>query len=267
MELNPRQRGFGRNLRVAPGEAIEADGPEEACVPQFRRRSPRAGQNGSCLLRRAIMGSMTRRTLIGGAVLLLPQPAPGTGSHEAFRRWFCWLAESLYFMRQLPEEVKDCSSLLRFAYREALRRHDGRWARRWGYEQLPPIPDPHLKAPPLFETGGRMRHFADARHLMRFNTRRISSRIRDAFPADLLFFRSAEGGSWHAMVYIGRSQFESSPENFVVYHTGPEGGWPGEVRRPSLGQLLAHPEPRWRPAEGNPHFLGVFRWKVLLEEG
>lgn len=207
---------------------------------------------------------MTRRSFLSAA----PAAAlAGTAGTEAFRRWFCWLAESLYFMRQLPPEVKDCSSLLRFAYREALRRHDAQWARQWGYEQLPPIPEPQLKAPPLFETGGQPRHFADARHLMRFNTRRISSRIRDAFPADLLFFRSPDGDSWHAMAYIGRSQFESSRENFVVYHTGPEGGWPGEVRRPSLGQLLSHPEPRWRPAEGNPHFLGVFRWKVLFEEG
>ncbi|GIU77727.1 MAG: hypothetical protein KatS3mg005_0965 [Bryobacteraceae bacterium] len=210
---------------------------------------------------------MTRRGLIAAvAAGVFPKPgaaAPGGGG--AFRLWFCWLAESAYFMKRLPAEIKDCSSLLRFAYREALRPHTAEWARQWGYEWLPPYPEPGLKAPPLFRVGNEARHFADARHLMRFNTRRISGRVEDAHPADLLFFRGAGGESWHAMAFLGESRFETSPEKYVVYHTGPEGKWPGEVRRPSLKELLAHPEPRWRPVSGNAHFLGVFRWNLLME--
>jgi len=100
---------------------------------------------------------------------------------------------------------------------------------------------------------------------MRFNTRRISRRVEEAEPADVLFFRAADGESWHAMAYLGRSHFEKSREIYVVYHTGPDGKWPGEVRRPALRELLAHPEPRWRPVDGNVHFLGVFRWNLLTE--
>jgi uncharacterized protein YfaT (DUF1175 family) len=212
---------------------------------------------------------MTRRRWLlaaGGlpAGAWLPAAA---GRGEAFRDWFCWLAESLFFMSNLPAEVRDCSSLLRFAYREALRPHTAEWARQWGYEWLPPFPEPRFQGTPLFRVGGEARHFADARHLMRYNTRKISTRLQEARPADLLFYRTPGGGPWHAMAYLGRSRFEPSAKQYVVYHTGPEGAWRGEVRRPATENLLAHPEPRWRPVEGNPHFLGVYRWNLLMEAG
>ena len=38
---------------------------------------------------------------------------------------------------------------------------------------------------------------------------------------------------------------------------------PGEIRRLSREELLAHPQPRWRPLESNPTFLGVYRWRIL----
>src|SRR5208337_1652084 len=48
----------------------------------------------------------------------------------AFRRWFTLLAESQYYRGPaLPQEIGDCAALLRFAYREALREHDARWAK------------------------------------------------------------------------------------------------------------------------------------------
>ena len=50
----------------------------------------------------------------------------------AFLRWFTFLAEAQFFTppAQRAAEVIDCSSLLRYAYREALRRHDSAWAAR-----------------------------------------------------------------------------------------------------------------------------------------
>lgn len=200
----------------------------------------------------------------GGGAMLGARAGQAAGGREAFRLWFCWLAESVCFMKRPPAEVKDCSSLLRFAYREALRPHTGEWARHWGYEWLPPYPEPQFSGTPLFRVGAETRHFADARHLMRYNTRRISRHAVDALPADVLFFRAAGGDSWHAMAYLGRSHFEESRETYAVYHTGPEGKWPGETRRPSLKELLVHPEPRWRPVHGNVHFLGVYRWNLLM---
>ena len=40
-------------------------------------------------------------------------------------------------------------------------------------------------------------------------------------------------------------------------------GGPGEMRRPSVTELLHHPAPQWRPYIGNPNFLGVYRWNIL----
>jgi uncharacterized protein len=49
----------------------------------------------------------------------------------------------------------------------------------------------------------------------------------------------------------------------VIYHTGPDGSNPGELRRLTVEQLLEFPQPEWRPLESNPNFLGVSRWNIL----
>jgi len=168
-----------------------------------------------------------------------------------------------------PREVTDCSSLLRFAYREALRQHDAEWARSLRLEWLPPLPELRnpVRRPDLFVTSdGSPRQFADAEHLMRHNTRKASSDATRAAPGDLLFYRQlVDSEPWHTMIHLGRSAFDQSPGPFVVYHTGPLRGRAGEVRRPALRELLNHPEPRWRPVAGNPNFLGVYRWNILTE--
>lgn len=187
-------------------------------------------------------------------------------AREAFRMWFCWLAECVFSLKALPAEIRDCSSLLQFAWREALRSHTREWARRWGYTWLPPYPEPRFSEAPLLRVGDERRHFADARHLMRFNTRMLAAAVKAVQPADLLFYRSPNSASWHAMAYLGRSSFERSKERYAVRHTGPGGDWPDEVRRPAVRHLLQLPEPRWRPVQGNPHFLGVYR-RNLLSDG
>jgi len=52
-------------------------------------------------------------------------------------------------------------------------------------------------------------------------------------------------------------------ETLVVYNTGEDHGTKGEMRRVTLGELLDHPQPQWRPLSGNPNFLGVYRWNIL----
>jgi hypothetical protein len=49
----------------------------------------------------------------------------------------------------------------------------------------------------------------------------------------------------------------------VVYHTGPDRGSLGEIRRVTMAELLDHPDARWRPINSNPNFLGVYRWNIL----
>ena len=80
------------------------------------------------------------------------------------------------------------------------------------------------------------------------------------------------------MIFVGPGEwtpegavFEKNvgPENankYVVYHTGPDGKDPGEMRRMRLTDLLNHPSPKWRPVPGNNNFLGVYRWNILREQ-
>ena len=81
---------------------------------------------------------------------------------------------------------------------------------------------------------------------------------------DLLFFRQFSGTQpWHAMVFLANSAFDRSRQPLAVYHTGPMGRTAGEIRRPTMQELLRHQEPRWRPVAGNGNFLGIYRWNIL----
>lgn len=210
--------------------------------------------------------------LAGGILRAVPIPAITSSSdRKAFRAWFAWLAEALYYIPEgrRPREVSDCSALLRFAYREALRPHTAEWARSLGLEWMPPLPElsQPSRTPALFRTAsGDSREFADAENLMRHNAHLVARDTRAALPGDLLFYRQLVSTQrWHSMVHLGPSAFERSREARVIYHTGPIAGERGELRRPSLTELLDHPEPRWRPVAGNGNFLGVFRWNILRE--
>lgn len=207
--------------------------------------------------------------------------APGAGEpgevrlvdaadREAFTGWFTFLAEAMFDRptEQLPREINDCAALLRFAYRESLRRHDGAWAEHMGLDRVPPlgsVRNPTRKSA-LFriDEAGTLAEFADARTLIRFNTRRVGNDLHDARPGDLLFYHVPDQSSpYHVMIFLGPSFLERKRGPFAAYHTGPTDGKPGEIRRPSVEELLRHPEPRWRPAAGNGNFVGVFRWKIL----
>jgi uncharacterized protein YfaT (DUF1175 family) len=202
---------------------------------------------------------------------------------SAFQQWFTLLAETQYFRRQaLPAEIDDCAALLRFAYREALRTHDAVWAHEMALPVPPSASDirqyqyPYTPlAAALFRVrGGRFQasdlsdgafaQFADVEMLWRHNTYFVSREVDRARPGDLLFFRQyGQRMPFHAMIFLGRGQIEDGSGPYVVYHTGPTGHDPGEIRRLVLAQLLNYPDARWRPIAGNPGFLGVYRWNIL----
>ena len=58
----------------------------------------------------------------------------------AFRRWFTLIAEykSARPQADVPVEITDCASLLRFSYREALKRHDESWFQTTGIQIAAP---------------------------------------------------------------------------------------------------------------------------------
>src|SRR6266508_1664553 len=53
---------------------------------------------------------------------------------ENFRKWFTVIAESQFYhlSEQWKAEQRDCAGLVRFAWREALRRHDRTWFQKMG---------------------------------------------------------------------------------------------------------------------------------------
>lgn len=204
-----------------------------------------------------------------------------TMDREAFRHWFTLIAEQQAFAETLPAEVKDCAALLRYSYREALRRHDAAWAVSINLGLVPVTADVSKYQYPytplganLFRvregrflasdlTDGTFAQFADVKTLVMANAHFVDRDVHQALPGDLIFFRQFEQRSpFHSMIFVGRSNFGPG-DDWVVYHTGPDGDWPGEIRRVQLSSLLRHPDPRWRPLPGNRNFLGVYRWNIL----
>ncbi len=202
----------------------------------------------------------------------------------AFRSWFTFLAESAYFSSHPPDEINDCAALIRFAYRETLRAHDAAWASGLRLTHVPPMPAIAKYSYPRTPLGsglfrvragdlgrddasnGAFGQFADAEALRMLNTHFVSRDVRRARPGDLLFYRQpGQRMPYHAMIYVGPSQITGgdNQDTWVVYHTGPDAGGPGEIRRVAVRELLQHPYPRWRPLPRNPAFLGVYRWNLL----
>jgi hypothetical protein len=205
----------------------------------------------------------------------------------AFRAWFVLLADA-QFERQ-TEDVNDCAALVRHAVREALRAHTPEWVRRSGLPFTPQFADVR-SAPragsdglPLFrisaDATAKFAEFADAKTLINLNAKPLGRDAHAARPGDLLYFRqSGQREPDHLMVFVGRSQFETEGDDWVVYHTGPLDGGPGdpstgsgspraksrgEVRKVRLSTLTQHPAPRWRPLASNPNFVGIFRLVML----
>jgi uncharacterized protein YfaT (DUF1175 family) len=203
---------------------------------------------------------------------------------RAFRRWFTFLAETQYFQaaERRPAEITDCAALIRYAYREALRTHDGNWATEARLLVAPGIPSvtkyqyPYtLLGADLFRvkpggfqstdpTTGGFAQFADAKTLQLRNTYFVTRDLDHAQPGDLIFYRQdSDHMPFHSMIYLGVSQIEKGAGRYLVYHTGPDADSPGEIRRPTVDELRHFPDPDWRPLPDNPRFLGVYRWNIL----
>ena len=216
---------------------------------------------------------------VGALTFVLTVPASAQlrladeSDRAAFRAWFVLLADA-QFERQ-TDDVNDCAALVRHAVREAMRAHTPEWVRRMRLPFTPQFADVK-SAPggdaeagmPLFrvttDASPKYAEFADAKTLINLNAKPLGRDVRAAQPGDLLYFRQpGQREPDHLMVFVGRSQFESTGSDWVVYHTGPTDDGPGEVRKVQLSTLVQHPAPRWRPLGANPNFIGVFRLSML----
>lgn len=190
----------------------------------------------------------------------------------AFRGWFVLLADAAFY--QPPAEVVDCAALVRYAMREALRPHTPEWLRLARLPVAPALPEVTARPPagdggvPLFrvtaDASRPMAEFADARTLVRWNTRLVSRTASDARPGDLLYYRQLDQRQPdHLMIVVGPSRLDPSADDFIVYHTGPDDRGAGEIRKVRMADLRLHPAPRWRPVPANRAFIGVFRLIAL----
>jgi uncharacterized protein YfaT (DUF1175 family) len=205
---------------------------------------------------------------------------------ENFRQWFTLIAEGQFYnlSNQWNADQRDCAGLVRFAWREALRRHDRTWFQKMGPGYSAVAPDVSrysLDQGPLGEklfrisfgvykdgdlANGGFSDFADARTLKNFNVKFISRDRHNAEPGDLLFFYQpwVQKFPYHVMIFLGPAKL--SPEqtkDWVVYHTGASPTDEGTVKKVELSVLDHHPNKRWRPIESNPNFLGFYRLKIL----
>jgi uncharacterized protein len=205
---------------------------------------------------------------------------------ESFRRWFTAIAEVQFYQlsEQWKREQRDCAGLVRFAMREALRKHDRAWFQRMGPAYEPVARDVrgfNLDANQLGEKlfradfgayrdddqrSGKFSEFADARTLKNFNVEFVSRDRREAQPGDLLFYYQpwVQKYPFHVMIFLGSPRTAPNGQSdWVVYHTGSNATDDGTVKKVELSVLDQHPDPRWRPIERNKNFLGFYRLKNL----
>lgn len=203
-----------------------------------------------------------------------------------FRRWFAAIAEMQFY--QLSDEwnaeQRDCAGLIRFAWREALRKHDRPWLQKMGTDYDLVAPDIRafsLDTNPLggklfrtdfgsFQEGdlaaGKFAEFADARTLKNFNCVFVSRDRRRAERGDLLLFHQpwVQKFPYHTMIFVGEPVRDGAgAADWVVYHTGASPSDKGSMKKVRLAVLDQHPDRRWRPIERNPNFLGFYRLKML----
>jgi uncharacterized protein len=203
-----------------------------------------------------------------------------------FRRWFTGIAEMQFYRpsKMWTAEQRDCAGLVRFAWREALRKHDRAWRQAMGegYEGIAPdvraftLEEGFLREK-LFrvEFGAfreddlatnRFSEFADAKSIKNHNVVFIGRDRRQAQPGDLLFYHLpwAQKFPYHIMIFLGDARIDGQgAQDWVVYHTGPSPKDLGEVKKTRLSVLDRHPDKRWRPVENNPQYLGLYRLKML----
>ena len=191
---------------------------------------------------------------------------------EAFRGWFIRVAESQFLKRSYSwqDTQRDCAGLIRFAYREALKKHDAQWLVKSGIVIDKNIPDikrfnypdvPHLGENIFKQKAGSAMDsasfgsFADAETLLKFNTVFVSRSISEAKKGDILFFRIISGGKeqYHSMIVAGRE----NGETVIIYHTGK-----GDViKRVPFSYLNG--SGAFSPSPANERFLGVYRFHIL----
>jgi hypothetical protein len=191
---------------------------------------------------------------------------------KAFVDWFLRIAEAQFKRSNFGwnRRERDCSGLIRYAYREALKLHDRDWYRKNGItidKNLPDVESFHYPDIPvlnkrIFKTKGGSASdpqsfgvFADAETLMRWNTAFVSRDLLDARPGDILFFHDPQnfGSAYHSVIVV-KNDLQLP---ILLYHTGSEQG----IKRIAADYLMS--SRTFAPADWNSNFIGVHRFHII----
>ncbi len=230
--------------------------------------------------KRALLADTNRNGIPDGAEIRSYE------DRENFRDWFTAIAEYQFYKQSEAwnPEQRDCSGLVRFAWREALRKHDRLWFQKMGaeYESVAPdvaaynLEDGVLKER-LFRTkdglfnksdltDGTFQEFADAASVMKYNAVFLGKDRSRLKRGDLVFYFQpfVQKYPYHVMIFVGEARTNNeSARDWVVYHTGTSADDKGVVKKVRLDTLDQHPDPRWRPVVNNKNFIGYYRLKIL----
>lgn len=194
---------------------------------------------------------------------------------QRFIEWFTSIIVSIANGdMQLPENENDCSGLIRYAYKEALKKHDHIWAQQvnfngymlndvkaYNYPQIPFIGTKLFKINDKdFDDINNYSVYASARYLIEHNLDFVSKNINTARTGDIaaFFHPSDYEFPFHLMVLIKEKGI-----NVVIYHTGPiDSNNKGEMRIVKVEDLV-QADPSWMIHEKNRNFLGFYRFKIL----
>ena len=195
---------------------------------------------------------------------------------ENFRTWFVNISayQVIEFSSRWSSQERDCSGLIRFAAREALKRHDEQWFLDSGidkelwYEKtgidLQAVPDvkkynypdiPILKNRIFISNTGEFTYFADAYNLIRSSMVFKGRDLSVARPGDILFFHHPSPSTFHSMIYTGDG---------LIYHTGPlSESDSGVLKLWRIDDYLRTMPYQWLPIYNNENYLGVYSFKFL----
>lgn len=195
---------------------------------------------------------------------------------KSFTFWFTNIIINIFNGdMKIPNSYSDCAGLIRYAYKESLKKHDQAWIKNNGYKgyifqdvnkyNYPNIP---FIGTDIFLIGSNIHsknnysNFASARYLLEFNMNYLGKNSINAKTGDILAFFHPNDIEfpYHLMVFI-----EVNSKKYVIYHTGPiSENNPGELRLTKI-EDLKFADPTWIADKDNKKFLGFYRFKILSD--
>jgi uncharacterized protein YfaT (DUF1175 family) len=179
---------------------------------------------------------------------------------DVFRSWFVRIIEEQLRQGPSPKWVqRDCVGLVRYSVNESLKTKDSKWMHSHGFANSPTPPtltiDDELrdKLNNWTQYDGKSKgRYISAIGLVQGNTTFISKDINQVRPGDILFYDMQD--SQHIMIWMGK---------YVAYHTGTVSKEDNGLRKVKYSELINWKDSRWRPTEGNPNFIGIFKLGFL----